>query len=160
MPGLNGWETLEEMEKQDLTKNTPVVMFTIEDLTFVKMLREDIEGLVGYIEKPFKREELIDLVQNYTGKTKKIQEVSKKILETPKGGESLAEAYKAWSRSILIHERFIEKLNEIEEDSTSEEKKARIKNMKKGEKNTIEHLKQKRNEIIEKVELEIDNHPE
>lgn len=160
MPGLNGWETLEEMEKKEFTKNSPVVMFTIEDLTFVKMLREDIEGLVGYIEKPFKREELIDLVQNYIEKTKKIQEISKKILETPNGEESLAEAYIAWSRSILIHERFIEKLNEMEEDSTSEEKKARIKNMKKGERNTIEHLKQKRKEIIERVELEIDNYPE
>lgn len=48
MPGLSGWETLDEMNKRGVLEEAPVVMFTVEELTFVKMLRKDIEGLVGY----------------------------------------------------------------------------------------------------------------
>ncbi len=154
MPGLNGWETLEEMEAKGFTKESPVVMFTIEDLTFVKMLREDIEGLVGYIEKPFDREELMELIEKYVGRMKEIQELRKRIEESPEGGESLAKAFEAWSRSMMIHERFLEKLNEMKESTTDERRLARIKNMKKGEENTIRHLKQKKNEILRTTGLE------
>lgn len=158
MPGLNGWETLEEMEKRGFTNNSPVVMFTIEELTFVKMLKKDIEGLVGYIEKPFDRDELINLVQNRIERTKRIRKLSKKIEKSPDGGEDMAEAYKAWSRSKMIHERFLEKLNEMESSLTDEKKLAQIKNMKKGEKKTIDDLDHKRKEIIRKVGLELQKH--
>jgi len=154
MPGLNGWETLKEMEKEGFTKESPVIMFTIEELTFVKMLREDVEGLVGYIEKPFKREELTNLVKDYIENTKEIKNVRKKIEESPNGGEGLGEAYEAWSRSILIHKRFLEKLDRMEKESKKDGKLARIENMKAGEKNTIEHLKQKKKEIKRTVGLE------
>lgn len=157
MPGLDGWETLDEMESRGFTEDTPVIMFTIEDLTFVKMLREDIEGLVGYIEKPFEREELMNLIQDYVNRTKEIRDLSEKIREHPEGGESLAEAYKAWSRSILIHQRFIKKMSEMEKSSTDERKLARIKNMKKGEKETINHLEQKKSEIIRRTGVETEN---
>lgn len=160
MPGLDGWETLDEMESRGFTEDAPVIMFTIEDLTFVKMLREDIEGLVGYIEKPFEREELMNLIQDYVNRTKEIRSLSEKIRESPEGGESLAEAYKAWSRSILIHKRFLEKLNEMKESTTDERKLARIKNMKKGERETINHLEQKKNEIIRMTGIEKGNNPQ
>lgn len=154
MPGLDGWETLDEMEKKGYTEESPVIMFTIEELTFVKMLREDIEGLVGYIEKPFDRAELKEIVESYVEKTKKIREASKKIRESPDGGDDMAEAYESWSRSKMIHERFLEKLTEFEESTTDEQKLARIENMKKGEKNTIENLEYKKKEIIERTEVE------
>ncbi len=154
MPGLDGWETLREMEKKGFTRDSPVIMFTIEDLTFVKMLREDVEGLVGYIEKPFEREELTNLVEEYVNKTKEIKDVREKIEKSPNGDESLGEAYEAWSRSILIHKRFLEKLETMEKESDNEEKLTRIENMKTGEENTIEHLKQKKEEIIRSVGLE------
>lgn len=154
MPGLDGWETLKEMEKQGFTKESPVIMFTIEDLTFVKMLREDVEGLVGYIEKPFKREELTTLVKEYIEETKEIKNTREKIEESPNGGESLGEAYEAWSRSVLIHRRFLEKLEKMEKESEEDGKLARIENMKIGEKNTMEHLKQKKKEIARTVGLD------
>lgn len=149
MPGLDGWETLEEMERRGYTENSPVIMFTIEELTFVKMLREDIVGLVGYIEKPFEREELTELIKSYVERTRRIRKTTKKIEESPDGGEDMAEAYKSWSRSKMIHERFLKKLEEMEEISTEEEKMARIRNMKKGEENTINSLEYKRKEIIQ-----------
>ena len=72
MPGLDGWETLEEMERRGITEDSPVIMFTVEELTFVKMLRKDIEGLVGYIEKPFERKKLLKIIKEYIEKRKKV----------------------------------------------------------------------------------------
>lgn len=160
MSGIDGWETLEEMEKRGFTESSPIIMFTIEELTFVKMLREDIEGLVGYIEKPFEREELIGLVEEYVKRTKKIQEMSKEIEKSHEGGEDMAEAYRALSRSKMIHERFLEKLKEMEKKYSDEEKLARIKNMKKGEKNTIDNLNYKRKEVFRTAGLEVEGNPQ
>ncbi len=154
MPELNGWETLDELDKRDILKDVPVVMFTVEELTFVKMLRKDIEGLVGYIEKPFEREEILNTAEKVIEKTKKINERKKKIEESPEGGESLAEAYKAWSRAQMIHRRFLEKLEEMEEKMTSKSKLGRVKNLKKGERNTIDQLERKKKELLKTAGLE------
>lgn len=154
MPELNGWETLEELDKRDILENVPVVMFTVEELTFVKMLREDIEGLVGYIEKPFDRSEIIETAERVIDKNREINEARKKIRNSPKGEDSLAEAYKAWSRAKMIHERFLEKLKEMEDEIVEEKKLARVKNLKKGERNTIDQLERKKKELLRTVGLE------
>ena len=156
MPGLDGWETLEEMERRGITEDSPVIMFTVEELTFVKMLRKDIEGLVGYIEKPFERKKLLKIIKEYIEKTEKIRDLRKKIEKNPEGGDYMAEAYEAWSRSQMIHERFLEKLKELEDKYNDKEKLARIKNMKKGEKNTIENLEHKKEELIQTTNLKLD----
>lgn len=154
MPELNGWETLDELDKRDILEKVPVVMFTVEELTFVKMLRKDVDGLVGYVEKPFDRSEILKTAENAIKKTKEIREIQEKIRESPEGDESLSEAYKAWSRSQMIHERFIEKLEEMEEEITDESKLNRVDNMKRGERNTIEQLKTKKEELLRTVGLE------
>lgn len=156
MPGLDGWKTLEEMERRGITENSPVIMFTVEELTFVKMLRKDIEGLVGYIEKPFERKKLLKIIKEYIEKTEQIRDLRKKIEKNPEGGDYMAEAYEAWSRSQMIHERFLEKLKELENKYNDKEKLARIKNMKKGEKNTIENLEHKKEELIQTTNLKLD----
>ncbi len=156
MPGLDGWETLEEMERRGITEDSPVIMFTVEELTFVKMLRKDIEGLVGYIEKPFERKKLLKIIKEYIEKTEQIRDLRKKIEKNPEGGDYMAEAYEAWSRSQMIHERFLEKLKELEDKYNDKEKLARIKNMKKGEKNTIENLEHKKEELIQTTNLKLD----
>ena len=154
MPELNGWETLDELDKHNILDEVPVVMFTVEELTFVKMLRKDVEGLVGYIEKPFEREEILKTAQKVIEKTNEIDEKKNKIRESPEGGESVAEAYKAWSRAQMIHERFLEKLEEMESEMTEEAKLKRVKNLKKGERNTIEQLKRKKKELLVSAGLE------
>lgn len=156
MPGLDGWKTLKEMERRGITENSPVIMFTVEELTFVKMLRKDIEGLVGYIEKPFERKKLLKIIKEYIEKTEQIRDLRKKIEKNPEGGDYMAEAYEAWSRSQMIHERFLEKLKELENKYNDKEKLARIKNMKKGEKNTIENLEHKKEELIQTTNLKLD----
>lgn len=154
MPGMDGWETLQELDKRDILEEVPVVMFTVEELTFVKMLREDIEGLVGYIEKPFDRSEIISTAERVIKKTENIRGTKEKIKNSPEGGDSLAEAYEAWSRSRMIHERFLEKLEEMEKKFTDERKLKRVENLKKGEKNTIDQLNRKRKELLNIAGLE------
>ncbi|MFP4005637.1 MAG: response regulator [Candidatus Hadarchaeia archaeon] len=154
MPGIDGWETLDRMEKKGITKDVPVMMFTIEELTFVKMLREDIEGLVGYMEKPFDRSELVDTVTRIIKETKKISEQSKRIRERPEGGENMADAFESLSRSKMIHERFLDKLREMEKNLDNERKLAQLKNLKRGEKNTIDDLERKRERILNNLDID------
>lgn len=156
MPGIDGWETLDEMDDRGFTEDSPVIMFTVEELTFIKMLKKDIEGLVGYLEKPFEREKFLKIVEEYTEKTRNIKKQSKEIKKSPNGGEYMSDAYEAWSRSKMIHERFLEKLEELEEKYDDKEKLDRIKNMKKGERNTIESLEHKKKELIQSTKLKLD----
>jgi putative two-component system response regulator len=63
MPGLNGWEVCRRIKADDKTKSIPVVMFT------VRTSEEDIQKSVDYganahINKPFDKEELLELVEN------------------------------------------------------------------------------------------------
>lgn len=63
MPGLNGWEVCRRIKADDKTKGIPVVMFT------VRTSEEDIQKSVDYgaeahINKPFDKEELLELVEN------------------------------------------------------------------------------------------------
>lgn len=157
MPGLDGWETLDKMEEEGITEDAPVMMFTVEELTFVKMLREDIEGLVGYMEKPFDRSELVKTVERIIEETKKISSRRDEIRENPEGGAKLADAFESWSRSKMIHERFLDKLREMEKKLEDERKLGQIKNLKRGEKNTIDDLERKMGRILEDLDIEVSN---
>lgn len=154
MPGLDGWQTLKEMRRRGITERVPVMMFTVEDLTFVKMLREEMEGLVGYLEKPIGMAELIEATRSKINEVHEIRKRAEMIRESPESGEELASAYEAWTRAMMIHERFLEKLCEMEEKITDEDRHARIANLKKGEKNTIDYLGRKGNEVLRSVGLE------
>ena len=62
MPGLSGWEVLQNLKNNDLFKNILVVLFT------VKSFNEDIQkgkalGADGYITKPFSGNDLLKYVK-------------------------------------------------------------------------------------------------
>lgn len=154
MPGLDGWETLDEMARRGIIEEVPVAMFTVEKLTFVRMLRKDIENLVGYIEKPFTRSELLETVKRTIDRTKKTYQLKKKIAESPSGDEDLAKAFLAWNRTQMIHERLREKLEHLKEESIDKQKLARVENLMKGEERTIEEAERKKREILRLAGLE------
>ena len=59
--GINGWELCEKIKKDEETRDTPVVMFT------VRTSHEDHEkgmkcGAVAQVDKPFGRDYLLDTV--------------------------------------------------------------------------------------------------
>ena len=63
MPGMDGWETLKELKKDEELKLVPVSMLTVKPLTLETFKQEDMEGLVDYIVKPFSKEDLLETLR-------------------------------------------------------------------------------------------------
>lgn len=66
MPVMDGYQTLEALKKDPLTKNIPVIMLTTETVkeTVVKLIKL---GLKDFIAKPFSREALLQKVNPILG---------------------------------------------------------------------------------------------
>lgn len=154
LPGLSGWEVLREMTKRSTIEKVPVAMFTGEKLKISDILRKDIENLVGYIEKPFDRSELVGTVEHLLERTRRIYQIKEKILNSPDGGEDLSRAYIAWNRTQMIHERLLEKLEELKWEYVEQEKLERIENLIEGERQTIKESELKKTEILRIAGLE------
>ncbi|KXA95760.1 hypothetical protein AKJ65_00885 [candidate division MSBL1 archaeon SCGC-AAA259E19] len=76
-------------------------------------------------------------------------------MESRNGGEDLAEAFLAWTRHQMIHERLLGKLEEMKEDFVDEQKLSRVENLLRGEEQTIEEAKQKKIEVLRLADIEI-----
>lgn len=63
MPGMDGYSTLGEIKKDIKTKEVPVVMVTAVGQELNKMLAQQL-GAAGYITKPFKSSELLEMINN------------------------------------------------------------------------------------------------
>ncbi|NOZ59756.1 MAG: response regulator [Euryarchaeota archaeon] len=62
MPGMNGWEVCRRIKEDSTTGSIPVVMFTVRtSKDSVKRSREC--GAEAHINKPFEREELLELLE-------------------------------------------------------------------------------------------------
>lgn len=69
MPGMDGWDVLKEIKRNNATKTIPVIMYTtVEKSPDEETLRE--RGVDDYIVKPFDNEELILKVEGLIGKKK------------------------------------------------------------------------------------------
>jgi two-component system alkaline phosphatase synthesis response regulator PhoP len=62
MPEMDGWEALERLKKDSLTKSIRVLMFTA-DVKKVKVGEAQMLGAVGCLFKPFSPEELLAKVK-------------------------------------------------------------------------------------------------
>lgn len=66
MPGMNGWDTIREIEKAGLLHGNIISM-----LTAMGEPDEQMEGLqevvIDYITKPFEAKELVDVVRRHLG---------------------------------------------------------------------------------------------
>ncbi len=153
MPKLDGWETAKEIRKNSKTRDVPIAMFTVEKLSLEKIIKKDLKGIVEYIEKPFNREEIVKKVEDIFANINKTKKHEKMILESDKGDKSLAKAYTTWTKTSMIHERFLKKLKEMKEETFEVEKSKQIKNLIEGEKNMINHLYFKRKELLRLVEF-------
>ncbi len=66
MPGMNGLELLEEMQKEEMLGSIPVVMITTEGSK--ERVDEFMEkGATGYIKKPFTPEQIKQKLSNIMG---------------------------------------------------------------------------------------------
>jgi two-component system response regulator VicR len=62
MPKINGWQLFHQFRENDLFKNIPIAICTLQTQDFDDMLDTNIKKADGYIEKPFGKRELIDNV--------------------------------------------------------------------------------------------------
>jgi DNA-binding response OmpR family regulator len=67
MPEIDGYTTCVTLKQDSQTKNIPIFMLTGLGFDLNKMLGQDI-GTDGYITKPFKVEELLEIINNYFAK--------------------------------------------------------------------------------------------
>lgn len=66
MPGMDGWQVLEKLKKQESTRGIPVVVFTArEQANGTALARE--RGAVDYVTKPFDMEELSEVLRKHLG---------------------------------------------------------------------------------------------
>ena len=66
MPGIDGWETLTRLKRDQATAGIPVVIFTAREHTRGHQKSTDL-GAADYFRKPFEPDELIDLVEKHIG---------------------------------------------------------------------------------------------
>ncbi len=62
MPGMDGWDVLREIKRDERTKAIPVMMYTVMEKSLdEETLRE--RGVEEFITKPFRLEDLVHKVQ-------------------------------------------------------------------------------------------------
>ena len=64
MPGIDGWETLTRLKRDQATANIPVVIFTAREHSRGHQKSSEM-GAADYFRKPFEPDELIELVEKH-----------------------------------------------------------------------------------------------
>jgi DNA-binding response OmpR family regulator len=66
MPGIDGWETLTRLKRDQATNGIPVVIFTAREHARGHQKSSEM-GAADYFRKPFEPDELIELVEKHVG---------------------------------------------------------------------------------------------
>jgi DNA-binding response OmpR family regulator len=66
MPGMNGWEVLRLLKEDELTREIPVIMFSV-NYEIREKLHALQQGAVDYVTKPFDTEGLLRRVGGIAG---------------------------------------------------------------------------------------------
>jgi DNA-binding response OmpR family regulator len=64
MPGIDGWETLTRLKRDQATANVPVIIFTAREHARGHQKSAEM-GAADYFRKPFEPDELIELVEKH-----------------------------------------------------------------------------------------------
>lgn len=64
MPGIDGFETCKRLKENSKTRDIPIIFVTAK-IDLEDIVRGFQLGSVGYITKPFKREEVVSRVQTH-----------------------------------------------------------------------------------------------
>jgi len=66
MPGIDGWETLTRLKRDQETSGIPVIIFTAREHARGHQKSAEM-GAADYFRKPFEPDELIELVEKHVG---------------------------------------------------------------------------------------------
>ncbi len=67
LPGMDGWEVLKTIKRDEDLRAIPVVMLTARPMGTEVLEKREIEHLADYITKPFSEEDLIACVREVLG---------------------------------------------------------------------------------------------
>lgn len=121
MKPIDGWETLRALKNNKNLKNIPVSMLTVKKITNETLVKEEIEQIESYIQKPFSKEELLQKIKEILYRTDKVQNTVKKLEREI--GEKIAIEYEELLKRINRHKSImtsIKKLSAIEKKETNE----------------------------------------
>jgi len=110
MPKLSGWEVLEEIMRDDNLRKVPVAMFTVKQPTPELLRKERVEGLVGYITKPFTSEKVVKSVKEILNTIGDLGDVKERLRD---GSEEMAEEYDRVVKALMLHRNLLDSLQEI-----------------------------------------------
>jgi len=63
MPEMDGWEVLHELKQDPATASIPVIIVTVKRDELDRAVGTDLLRVEGYVNKPFVRKELVELVR-------------------------------------------------------------------------------------------------
>jgi CheY-like chemotaxis protein len=63
MPGMDGWQVLEKLKQNEITRHIPVVIFTAREYSNGKAMAVK-NGATDFIAKPFEPQELAEILEN------------------------------------------------------------------------------------------------
>ncbi len=141
MPELDGWETINEIKRKTPNKNIPIMILSVEELSIVKMMRKEIDDLVGYVKKEFVQSKLADTVDEAIDRLNEIEERRAKIESNAKNGEILARDYEDVNRKMMLHEKFLDKLESVTTKDNSDWDPELVQELIESEKMAMKMLK-------------------
>lgn len=153
LPDQKGWGVLDELDKRRIVERIPVMMLTGEDLSLEKMMRKDTEELSFYMEKPIRKDRLLEIVGDITDWWSKVREIEEKIEEESLVEEDLSVGFREWCRRRTIHECYLKKLEKMQKEPMSDKKRNRVKEFMKREKQIINRYDWLIEEILEVSKL-------
>ncbi|MFQ5888036.1 MAG: PleD family two-component system response regulator [Candidatus Hydrothermarchaeales archaeon] len=100
MPGMDGWEVLNEIQSDDDLKSISVTMFTVKPLTPETLQKKGVEGLVDYIVKPFSKKSFLDSIRDIFSTMSRIEDTKDKLIAIDK---DLADRYEKLLKANKLH---------------------------------------------------------
>lgn len=148
MPGMDGWETLKNIKRNEETKDLPVSMLTALPLTPDDTKDKPLDSIENYIVKPFTKKILLHKIQDILERKKEINEMYEKI--RAEVGREEAEEYRRLSLAVNRQRRLVGAIV----DSTVSELKDSVKNLLISQKRMIEMMNKKIEDIERQVSKE------
>ncbi len=149
MPGLDGWQPLELIRKQDALKDVPVSMLTVKRFftSFPDVGDLDsVEELVHYIHKPFTVESLTNdvnkILEGIESLAEKKEDLSSKIED-----EKAVTSFLFFAKKERLHNNLLATLKESLKNESKPDMVEHIKTMIAEEEKSLERFRKHKKEI-------------